>query len=224
MRASATGVQSLIALAFIAAVFIALLGVGCIGEESSQRPTFQPIPTPTPPSDLVTYTDEGNSFKISYPSEWTVDTALTESVAADAIEIVSDVFGQRVVAQMAFLFLAGTSDGDLSISVGIDANQGWKNVDGAVDGNIIAFETLESWQLISRTKTELADRPAVIITSTYDAAELDPELSGTTLLSQGLILDGDVYWVVTCGKNGGTASDLLSCNAAMRTFELLHAS
>jgi len=173
---------------------------------STAVPVARAAPAPTtsiaPPSPgLTNITDAASGFSLDYPEGWEIGAA-----------------------QAPLLFYVGAPvSGGLnpSLAVAKDGTQGLASIDAIVDANLLTFEDLSTWILISRTNTEFSDHEGILLTGSYDASEINPSLSGDVLISQGYVLGDDVFWVISCTGLVLNASDLIPCEEAIQTFEIL---
>ncbi len=178
------------------------------------------------PSDWTTYSGETGAFSISYPGDWEV-FALDEAATADFFANIDEVLGI-------------TSDPVISLSVGLPAPGGGfqpnvtvtvesipegLDLGQYVDGNLQGLDVVfPSYASTGRTDAVLRGVDGVLMSGSYELADLLPDVDGRWWMVQLFLTDGMVGWSVTCGTTEAAtapgATDLDTCDSVLRTFDL----
>lgn len=196
---------------------LALVTVACAG---LGEPTFDPIPTPTTPPDLVKYSDELNSFSIEYPPDWQLALSLMNGIEQELKDFIQgelDVSAESI----GVIFMAGNTNFDHNTSIVVESLPSNMSVDEYFDASLeTGEELLPSLEIHRISKVDVGGTLAILTESTYESSDLNPGFTG--LLAQTVLtfVKGKVAWNVTCEY---PAKDDYAerCESIVRTVRIL---
>ena len=198
-------------------MMLALVIMAC---EAGGKPTFEPIPTPTTPPDLVKYSDELNAFSIEYPPEWEIGLSVLEEIEQGMKDFIQGEINESAES-IGLIFLAGDATFDHAANIVVESLSSGMSIDEYYDASVELIEELvPSNETYRVSKIDVGGRQAILTESTYESSDLYPELTGLVAQTQLVFVQGKIAWVVSCEYPAD--EDLAErCESIVRTIRIL---
>ena len=195
--------------------------VACGG--STDRPTFQPLPTPTTPPNLVAFTDESNSFAIKYPPDWTLELSQMNAIESFMKDVISGNTDDMSVENIGVVFLSIDPTEEFVLGIAVESlplsNMTVDEYNEAADK--FARELTPSTK-INRTAHVVVDgRPSIISDSEFELSDLFEGENEKQRDIQLVTIQGKTAWIVTCSIPKEALEIVETCDALVRTFRIL---
>jgi hypothetical protein len=158
----------------------------------------------TTPADFDTYTDESNTFSISYPSDWVVDISLHREGKISFEEYSKGIAPHISLENINIVFNAGLPCGigcyHPSCNIVVGPATGYNSIqEFYVWQKIIMESNVDDYKEFARETTVIDGRESIISES-----EATTEIGETSIRGHGLVLStllDDTVWTVSCGLN-----------------------